>query len=193
MDPQAQRELDLLTEIAEGDGVTQRQLAKKLGIALGLTNLYIKRLAKKGYIRIINIKRSRLKYLLTPRGIAEKARLTYQFMEYSLGYYIKLRETFRERLVPVSQSDQRRVLLYGSGEIAEIAALVLWELDLTLEYVVDDDKSGTSFLGHKVCAVADIPEMSFDWVVLAVLNGSEMLRERLGTLKVPDDRIVVLK
>lgn len=193
MDPQAQRELDLLTEIAEGDGVTQRQLAKKLGIALGLTNLYIKRLAKKGYIRIINIKRSRLKYLLTPRGIAEKARLTYQFMEYSLGYYIKLRETFREHLVPVSQSDKRRVLLYGSGEIAEIAALVLWELDLTLEYVVDDDKSGTSFLGHKVCALSDIPEMSFDWIVLAVLNGSEILQERLRTLKVADDRIVVLK
>ncbi|MFQ5804278.1 MAG: winged helix-turn-helix transcriptional regulator [Candidatus Methylomirabilales bacterium] len=193
MDPHAQRELDLLTEIAEGDGVTQRQLAKKLGIALGLTNLYIKRLAKKGYIRIVNIKRSRLKYLLTPRGIAEKARLTYQFMEYSLGYYVKLRETFRQCLLPVSRSDDRRVLLYGSGEIAEIAALVLWEFDLILECVVDDEKSGTSFLGHKVRAVGEIPELSFDWIVLAVLNGSEAIQERLRELKVQDDRIVVLK
>jgi DNA-binding MarR family transcriptional regulator len=193
VEPQAQRELDLLTEIAEGDGVTQRQLAKKLGIALGLTNLYIKRLAKKGYIRIVNIKRSRLKYLLTPRGIVEKARLTYQFMEYSLGYYVKLRETFRQCLLPVSRSEQRRVLLYGSGEIAEIAALVLWEFDLTLEYVVDDDKAGTLFLGHKVHALAEIPEMSFDWIVLAVLNGGEVLQERLRGLEVPDDRIVVLK
>ncbi len=193
MDPHAQRELDLLTEIAEGDGVTQRLLAKKLGIALGLTNLYIKRLANKGYIRIINIKRSRLKYLLTPRGIAEKARLTYQFMEYSLGYYVKLRETFRQCLLPVSRSENRQVLLYGSGEIAEIAALILWELDLILECVVDDEKSGTSFLGHKVRALAEIPELSFDWVVLAVLNGGEGLQERLRELKVPDDRIVVLK
>lgn len=193
MDPHAQRELDLLTEIAEGDGVTQRRLAKKLGIALGLTNLYIKRLAKKGYIRIVNIKRSRLKYLLTPRGIAEKARLTYQFMEYSLGYYVKLRETFRQCLLPVSRSDNRRVLLYGSGEIAEIAALVLWEFDLILECVVDDEKSGTSFLGYKVRALAEIPELSFDWIVVAVLNGSEGLQERLRELKVPDDRIVALK
>lgn len=193
MDPHAQRELDLLTEIAEGDGVTQRQLAKKLGIALGLTNLYIKRLAKKGYIRIVNIKRSRLKYLLTPRGIAEKARLTYQYMEYSLGYYTELRETFRQCLLPVSRSDKRRVLLYGSGEIAEIAALVLWELDLILEYVVDDEKSGTAFLGHKVHGLADIPQMSFDWVVLAVLNGGEALQERFRGLGVPQDRIVVLK
>ena len=61
MDPQAKRELELLTEISEDQGVTQRALAKKLGIALGLTNLYIKRLARKGYIKIVNVKRSRLK------------------------------------------------------------------------------------------------------------------------------------
>ena len=193
MDPHAKRELDLLTQIAQTEGITQRALAKKLGIALGLTNLYIKRLAKKGYIRIVNIKRSRLNYLLTPRGIAEKARLTYQFMEYSLGYYIKLRDTFRQCLIPASRSDRHRVLLYGSGEVAEIAALVLWELDLTLEYIVDDEKSGTSFLGHKVYALGEIPELGFDWVVVAILNGNEAVQERLRGLKVPDDRIVVLR
>ncbi|MEE9154213.1 MAG: winged helix-turn-helix transcriptional regulator, partial [candidate division NC10 bacterium] len=138
MDVQGKRELELLKEIAEGEEITQRALAKKLGIALGLTNLYIKRLAKKGYIRIVNVKRSRIKYLLTPRGIAEKARLAYQFMEYSLGYYMKLRETYRQRLLPLRRSEGRRVLLVGSGEVAEIAALVLWELDLTLEHVVDE-------------------------------------------------------
>lgn len=193
MDPKAQRELDLLTEIAQGDGITQRALAKKLGIALGLTNLYIKRLAKKGYIRIINIKRSRLKYLLTPKGIAEKARLTYQFMEYSLGYYVRLRETFRQHLLPLSESGKGRVLLCGSGEVGEIAALVLWELDLALEHVVDDDRAGTLFVGHKVRKVDEIPELSFDWIVLAVLNGSEEFQERLRVLQIPEDRIVALK
>ncbi len=83
--------------------------------------------------------------------------------------------------------------MYGSGEIAEIAALVLWEFDLILECVVDDEKSGTSFLGYKVRALAEIPELSFDWIVVAVLNGSEGLQERLRELKVPDDRIVALK
>ena len=192
MDVQGKRELELLKEIAEGEGVTQRALAKKLGIALGLTNLYIKRLAKKGYIRIVNVKRSRIKYLLTPRGIAEKARLAYQFMEYSLGYYMKLRETYRQRLLPLRRSEGRRVLLVGSGEVAEIAALVLWELDLTLEHVVDEERAGTTFLGHKVRTLAEIPEMSFDWIVLAVLNGSEGLHERLHALEIPNDRIVAL-
>ncbi|HET7854694.1 MAG TPA: winged helix-turn-helix transcriptional regulator [Candidatus Methylomirabilis sp.] len=193
MDPQAKRELELLTEIAKGQGVTQRALAKKFGMALGLTNLYIKRLTRKGYVRIVNVKRSRLKYLLTPRGISEKARLAYQFMEYSLSYYTSLRETFRQRLSPLSLSGGRRVLLVGSGEVAEIAALVLWELDLSLEHVVDDEKAGSTFLGHKVRTFSEIPELSYDWVVLAVLNGSEEMLDRLRGLKVPEDRIVLVR
>lgn len=192
MDAQKKRELGILREIAEGEGITQRGLAKKLGIALGLTNLYIKRLAKKGYIRIINIKRSRIKYLLTPRGIAEKAHLAYQYMEYSLGYYVNLRETYRQRLLPLRRSNGRRVIVVGTGEVAEIAALVLWELDLTLEQVVDDEKPGATFLGHKVSTLAEIPEMSFDWIVLAVLDGSEGLRVRLHGFQIPDERIVAL-
>ncbi len=192
MDAQKRRELELLRELAESEGITQRALAKKLGIALGLTNLYIKRLAKKGFIRIINIKRSRIRYLLTPRGIAEKAHLAYQYMEYSLGYYTNLRETYRQRLLPLRRSNGRRVILVGTGEVAEIAALVLWELDLILEHVVDDEKSGTTFLGHKVSTLAEIPEMSFDWIVLAVLDGSEGLRRRLQAFPIPDDRIIAL-
>ncbi|MGH7371550.1 MAG: winged helix-turn-helix transcriptional regulator [Candidatus Methylomirabilales bacterium] len=193
MDPQAKRELELLTEIAKGQGVTQRALAKKLGMALGLTNLYIKRLARKGYVKIVNVKRSRLKYLLTPRGIAEKARLAYQYVEYSLGYYTQLRETFRQRLSPLSLSGGRRVLLVGSGEVAEIAALVLWEVDLSLEHVVDDEKAGSTFLGHKVRTLPEVTELSYDWVVLAVRNGTEDILDRLRSLKVPEDRIVFLR
>lgn len=192
MDPQSKRELDLLTEIAGGEGITQRALAKKLGIALGLTNLYIKRLAKKGYLKIVNVKRSRIKYLLTPQGIAEKARLACQFMEHSLAYYMKLRGTYRQRLLPLRRMDGRRVLLVGSGEIAEIAALVLWELDLALEHIVDDERSGETFLGHKVRMLGEIPEMGFDWIVLAVLNESERLLERLHGFQIPKEKIVAL-
>src|SRR3990170_7073950 len=192
MDPQAKRELELLTEIAKGQGVTQRALAKKLGMAFGLTNLYSKRLARKGYVKIVNVKRSRLKYLLTPRGIAEKARLAYQFMEYSLSYYTTLRETFQQCLSPLSLSGGRRVLLVGSGEVAEIAALVLWEVDLVLEHVVDDEKAGTTFLGHKVRTSAEIPELSFDWIVLGALNGSQENQARVRAPGIAENRGITL-
>ena len=77
MDLEAQRDLAILNEIEGGAEVTQRGLAGKLGIALGLTNLYLKRLARKGYIKVTTIPRNRVKYLVTPKGFAEKTRLTY--------------------------------------------------------------------------------------------------------------------
>src|SRR5262249_51175482 len=79
MDIEAQRQLQLLEAVQEDSRVTQRGLATKLGIALGLTNIYLKRLVRKGYIKCVNVQSNRLTYLITPRGIAEKARLTYEF------------------------------------------------------------------------------------------------------------------
>ena len=72
MDLEAQRDLAILKEIERSAPLTQRGLAKKLGIALGLTNLYLKRLARKGYIKVTTIPRHRVKYLLTPKGITER-------------------------------------------------------------------------------------------------------------------------
>src|SRR5438445_11872793 len=94
MDIQSQRDLQLLNEVEQNAAVTQRSLARKLDVALGLTNLYLKRLARKGVIKITTIPRHRIKYLLTPRGMAEKSRLTYLYMQYSLSYY----RDWRQRL-----------------------------------------------------------------------------------------------
>ncbi|MGQ0695330.1 MAG: winged helix-turn-helix transcriptional regulator, partial [Nitrospiraceae bacterium] len=87
MNLQGQRDLLLLNEVERNGSVTQRSLATKLGVALGLTNLYLKRLARKGYIKITTIPPHRIRYLLTPQGLAEKSRLTYQYMQYSLSHY----------------------------------------------------------------------------------------------------------
>ena len=82
MDIEARRDLTVLDAITDNQRITQRRLAAKLGVALGLTNVYLKRLIHKGYIKCVNIQSNRLLYLITPQGIAEKTRLTYQFMDY---------------------------------------------------------------------------------------------------------------
>ena len=87
MDIEAHRDLKLLEAVEQDSRVTQRSLASKLGIALGLTNIYLRRLVRKGYIKCVNVQSNRITYLITPRGIAEKARLTYEFMDYSLHLY----------------------------------------------------------------------------------------------------------
>ena len=72
------RELHLLEALHGDQRITQRRLSTKLGIALGLTNLYLKRLVRKGYVKCVTVPHNRMRYLVTPRGIAEKTRLTYE-------------------------------------------------------------------------------------------------------------------
>jgi hypothetical protein len=79
MDPEARRELDLLEALSNDTQLTQRRLSAKLGVALGLTNLYLKRLVQKGYLKCVNGRANRLRYVITPTGMAEKTRLTYEF------------------------------------------------------------------------------------------------------------------
>ena len=90
-------DLRLLEVVHEDSRVTQRGMAKKLGIALGLANIYLKRMIHKGYIKVVNVQPNRISYLITPRGIAEKARLTYEFMDYSLHLYGEVRQHLQHR------------------------------------------------------------------------------------------------
>ena len=87
MDIDSQRVLRLLDVVEQESTLTQRTLSARLGIALGLTNLYVKRLIRKGYIKCVTVRANRLAYVITPRGLAQKARLTLKFMEYSLALY----------------------------------------------------------------------------------------------------------
>ena len=76
MNTESYRELKVLDELSNNKSPTQRHLAKKMGVALGLTNLMIRRCVKKGYVKVVNVQKNRIQYLLTPQGIAEKSRLT---------------------------------------------------------------------------------------------------------------------
>src|SRR5438128_8230552 len=146
MDLQGQRDLLLLSELDRNGGATQRTLAIKLGVALGLTNLYLKRLARKGYIKITTIPRNRIKYLLTPRGMGEKSRLTYLYMQYSLSYYRDMRQRLKDVLSGLSSAGAKRIVIAGTGELAELADISVRVLDLTLvAFVVVNERTFLSY------------------------------------------------
>src|SRR5689334_21117572 len=151
MDIEAHRDLQLLEAVEQDARVTQRTLATKLGIALGLTNIYLKRLVRKGYIKCVNVQSNRISYLITPRGIVEKARLTYEFMDYSLHLYAGVRQRLREALQECAAVD-RRVAIFGRGEAAELAYLSLKESALEPVAVFDMDE-GHDFLGMPVRSI----------------------------------------
>jgi DNA-binding Lrp family transcriptional regulator len=190
MDIQAQRDLKLLNEVEQNAAITQRSLADKLGVALGLTNLYLKRLARKGYIKITTIPRQRIKYLLTPQGMTEKTRLTYQYMEYSLTYYRQMRERLKVRLAARAKAGAKRIVICGTGELAELAYISLREMDLTLVGFVDGEKG--TFLSYPLWPVETLPNWEFDVVLIADLEETKKLQSRITKAGVPREKIETL-
>ncbi|MDA1184651.1 MAG: winged helix-turn-helix transcriptional regulator [Acidobacteria bacterium] len=193
MDLAERRNLQALEAIAEDTRLTQRMLSNRLGIALGLTNVYLKRLIRKGYVKCVNLQSNRLRYLLTPRGIVEKSRLTYEFMQYSLFLYGQVRQHLRTVLEPYTHSDLKRVALYGTGEEAELAYLSLTELGLEMVAVFDADGSTGSFLGQPVCDIANHADVSFDLLLVATLRQVEPIVDDLVRRGVPRERLITLR
>jgi DNA-binding Lrp family transcriptional regulator len=168
MDLEQHRDLKLLEAVQQDAHVTQRSLASQLGIALGLANIYLRRLVRKGYIKATNIQPNRLSYLITPSGIAEKARLTYEFMDYSLHLYKEVRQHLREVLQECAASG-RAVAIYGRGEAAELAYLSLKESGLE-PVAIFDAQSGPEFLGMPVRPVAEHDQVPYDLMIVASLD-----------------------
>jgi DNA-binding MarR family transcriptional regulator len=140
----------ILLEIEADRGVSQRRLSGRLGIALGLTNLLLRRIVAKGWVKVIHIRPNRVQYLLTPSGIGAKARLTREYLESTLKFYADARERVRERFGELSgqlgaKAASKRIVFYGAGEIAEIGYVSLQETDLQLVAVVDASRTAPFF------------------------------------------------
>jgi DNA-binding MarR family transcriptional regulator len=191
LNPQGQKELQLLCLLERNANVTQRSLARKLGVALGLTNLYLKRLARKGYIKVTTIPPHRIKYLLTPRGMAEKSRLTCLYMQYSLTYYRDMRQRLSHALSAFSRDGAKRIAIYGTGELAELAYLTVREMDLTLVGFVDGQPE-RRFLSYVLSPVESLPGWNYDAVLIADLMEAKKVQARLIRAGVPKAKIVTL-
>jgi DNA-binding MarR family transcriptional regulator len=191
-----ERNLEILSAIDESETLTQRALAKRLGVALGLTNLYIKRLALKGYIKVTEFPhkpaaRKRLRYLLTPKGIAEKTRLAGEYMGRSLSVYRQARETLRQALAHLGEKGHKQIALYGTGEAAEIAYLTLREAGLEPVGVFDQLPRGP-FLGMIVRDVRDLATEDVDVIVVATFDRPKVHAPVFAALGIPPTRLVFL-
>src|SRR6478672_8630024 len=191
MDTEARRHLQLLEAVEEDSRVTQRSLATKLGIALGLTNIYLKRMVRKGYIKCVNVQSNRITYLITPRGIAEKARLTYEFIDYSLHLYGEVRQHLRSALAQCAAAD-RRVAIFGRGEAAELAYLSLREAGLE-PVAIFDETNGHEFLGIPVRPIAEHEQVSYDLMIVATLERSGAQLAALIKLGIPNEKLFPLR
>jgi len=117
------RELGLLEHIEHNPDITQASLADQLGVAVGTVNWHLKRLVAKGYVKVKRAQRRKLRYIITPEGIALRARLTVNYIETSMRLYRRTRDHMRELLAQVRQAGFDSVMIDGEGDIAEICRL----------------------------------------------------------------------
>ena len=192
MDPQDLRSLQLLEEIDNNHSPSQRDLAQKLNISLGLVNSFIKRLATKGYVKITTIPRNRVKYILTPKGFAEKSRLTYEFIQYSFHFYKRALRDIEGLLNDFQKKGVKKVVFYGANDLAEIAFISLRGTDIKLIGVADDQKQGKDFLGFTVKSITELKKAGFDRIIVTTFDSKEVQLDKLLGKKIPREKIVML-
>ncbi|MCK4828361.1 winged helix-turn-helix transcriptional regulator [bacterium] len=193
MDLQDIRSLQFLEEIDNSHSPSQRDLAKRLNMSLGLVNSFIKRLARKGYVKITAISRKRVRYILTPKGIAEKSRLTYEFIQYSLHFYNRALRNLQDLLNRLQKRGVKKVVLYGAGDLAEIASISLKATDIKLTGVMDELKEGHKFLGHTVRSMAELNQLQFDMIIITTVESKEAIFNTLLQKKIPREKIAMLE
>jgi len=186
------RELMLLNEVQRQPGASQRELAKRVGIALGITNLLLHNLAQKGYVRISQAGWRRWLYGLTPEGLARKIQLTLDYIHRFVDQYRKVRQTLRDELALEQLNAESRVAIYGTGEFAELVYLGLKDLGIEEINVFDSGPAdGHKFLGMPVQEMSDFQAHRYDRVLVGFLEDAKKQYTELRQAGVPPEKLVI--
>jgi len=172
--------LTLLSLLEDDDHVTQRGLASRIGIALGLTNSLLKRAVRKGLVKVGQAPAKRFAYYVTPKGFNEKSRLVSEYLTSSLDFFRQARDEYAAVYDAIKGRDCQRVVLFGAGELAEIATLSAFDHDVDILAVIhlgsnQEQFSGLSVINNQeemraiefdavVITSADTPQESYDFL-----------------------------
>jgi DNA-binding MarR family transcriptional regulator len=174
-DQESFRTLQLMTELEDGSTVSQRELAGRLGVAVGLVNSYLKNFVSKGYVRVKNYPRNRYAYLLTPKGFAEKSRLALQHLNYFTNLYTTTRQEYLELFRQLKADGVVEVVFCGVDEVAEIAYMSLQEAGLKLSAVIDESSERRELFGHLIRPFPEsLSEVSGEIVLTSLKRGVEL-------------------
>ena len=168
------RELEILERLENNGHLTQRELSKEVGIALGLVNHLLKKMVTKGWIKIKNIDSKKIRYLITPEGAREKSSLLYKRVESTIHFYLEAKRVIKDKVVHLKNEGIENVSIYGINHISEVLFIVLKELGLELTHVVDDSKEGEVWFGYTVVKMDKFIMSNTDVLILASFDKEEI-------------------
>jgi DNA-binding MarR family transcriptional regulator len=178
------RELNLLQELEKNPVISQRELSNKFGIALGVTNACLKRMVRRGWIRMMGLNHRRVRYYLTPEGFAEKAKLSLHLISWTVQHYAALKDIIGNRLLEMQRDGVERVVFYGVCDEMEIAYITLQGVGLRLVGIVEDEDKVTQneAFGFKLMDVGHLRMLQPDAILITSLTDQAKKMERLRTL-----------
>jgi DNA-binding MarR family transcriptional regulator len=178
--------LGLLQSVERDGGQSQRRLAADLGIALGLVNAYLKRCIKKGLVKVSEAPARRYAYYLTPRGFAEKSRLTVEYLGFSFSFFRQARAECAEIFSLARNCGFQRIAVAGASDLAEIARICALESGVEIVAMVDAEASSATLVGVPVVASFAAIEGPFDAIVVTDLGAPQATFEAAAAIIGPD-------
>ncbi|MBU1290540.1 winged helix-turn-helix transcriptional regulator [bacterium] len=179
-------ELNTLLELKQNPSLTQRSLAHRLNISLGLTNAILQNLIHRGWIKAKRMTGRKILYLITPQGMARATNLIYDRFRETQNYYQYTKELLTSYLIDLYNQGKRKAIIYGTNQLAEITYLSLLNSPLKLHSILSDDPSKKKFLGRQVFTISDFTEKyskhlsqtsQKDVVILSTISPEKMHQE----------------
>jgi DNA-binding MarR family transcriptional regulator len=192
MDRQDIHMLRLMGELDRDGGSSQRELSQRLNLSLGLVNTFLRRLVGKGYFKVKTLPRNRLKYFLTPEGLARKTRLTAEYLRFSVNFYKDIKQLLLSKFKELETKQVKRVVFFGAGEVAELAYLYLQLSRLELVGVIDEIEIEKDFFGVRIKGLEALAEKDWDVILLTRLENTEVIIQKLEQSGIGPDRIATI-
>lgn len=197
-----QKHLDTLLELKENPSVSQRSLAHKLNISLGLTNAILQNLIHRGWVKVQKMTGRKILYLITPQGIARATNLVYDRFRETQNYYQYTKELLTSYLTDIYNQGKRRAVIYGTNQLAEITYLSLLDSPLKLHSIITDDPASSKkkFLGHEVLTLSDFIEKysqqlseksQEELVIISTVNPGKLQQEIKKYKKIKDNLKII--
>ncbi len=146
---------NILQSLENGDQISQRQLSSQLGINVASVNFALKKLTKRGFVKMLGANPRRIQYILTPKGIAEKTQLAYKFFDRNFHFYKVVRKDVESKIDSIPFHGRKRIAIYGVTDL----------LELELIAIVDDEAKIRIF-GYHVIGIEEINDCSPDFLLL---------------------------
>jgi DNA-binding MarR family transcriptional regulator len=184
--------LRLMDEIDRNGIHSQRELSQRLNISLGLVNTFVKRLVNKGYFKVTTMPRNRVKYFLTPEGLARKAKLTAEYLRYSIHFYRDIKDLLLDKFAEMEKNQVQSILFFGAGEVADLAYLYLQMTPIRLAGIVDESRIGRKFFGLEVAGLEGTRQADWDIILVTRPDHVENAIDTLTEAGVDRNRIATI-